>query len=152
MSSPHGAGRAFIRFEALDTPFVAPLHYVRSAVKLGAVTPVPLAPAHVLGLMNLRGEIAAVICWERLLDPRARPEAKVGLALALEGEDDTFVLAVSDPREVVVVDEEHILPVPRDLDRRRAAFVSGVARLADTLALIVDPAKIPELGPTKIAA
>jgi len=47
--------------------YAFPLERVREVVKPGPITPVPSVPEHILGVMNLRGEILPVLDPKRLL-------------------------------------------------------------------------------------
>jgi len=59
--------------------YALPVSAVREIGKFGAITPVPGAPAEVLGVWNLRGDVVAVIDLSRLLglDPDAAPNRVV---------------------------------------------------------------------------
>lgn len=67
-----------------------PLDRVREVVKPTPITPVPTIPEHILGVMNLRGEILPVLDLKRLLglgagvpDPRGRIVVVKGPGMAV---------------------------------------------------------------------
>jgi purine-binding chemotaxis protein CheW len=50
----------FLRFSMGKEDFAMPLLQVREVIAVPEVTPVPFTPSHVLGVMNLRGQVISV--------------------------------------------------------------------------------------------
>lgn len=63
-------------------PFAVDMADVREVVVLGATTPVPGAPASVVGVMNLRGGVLPLVEARPLLGLPVRPGAERALVLA----------------------------------------------------------------------
>lgn len=73
-------GQEFAQAERIDTQlevvefvlaherYAVELQYVRDVYPLEQLTPVPCTPAHVLGIVNLRGEILSVIDIKKFFD------------------------------------------------------------------------------------
>lgn len=121
-----------------DTRYAVPARDVEEVVRAAAVTPVPGAPAVILGLLDLRGAPVPV------LDARRR----FGHPTRALDPSERFVVARAGARRVALrVDAVDALqPVdPADVeDPRRhvptARHVAGVIALPDGLALIHDVA------------
>jgi purine-binding chemotaxis protein CheW len=62
-----GPGIPLLLFGLGGESYAFPLERVREVVKPGPITPVPSIPEHILGVMNLRGEILPVLDPKRLL-------------------------------------------------------------------------------------
>lgn len=62
-----GPGIQLLLFALGGESYAFPLERVREVVKPGPITPVPSIPEHILGVMNLRGEILPVLDPKRLL-------------------------------------------------------------------------------------
>lgn len=62
-----GPGIQLLLFALGGESYAFPLERVREVVKPGPITPVPSTPDHMLGVMNLRGEILPVLDPKRLL-------------------------------------------------------------------------------------
>jgi len=131
--------RAYLVLGALDTTFALPVAFARSVVRIEALTRAPLAPLHVLGLANLRGEIVAVICLASRLDPNAEPAGVGSLAVVLECGVETLALAVQSIGDVIDARDEDVAPMQIHVDVRRAALMSGVLRWGAALIPILDP-------------
>ena len=88
------SGKAYLTVRALGQTFALPLEFARSVFEIDALTRVPLASSHVVGLSYLRGGIVAIVGLARRLEPDA-PSLGVGaLAVAIELGVETFALAV----------------------------------------------------------
>ena len=138
---PDGASgmRSYLVLGALEATFALPVAFARSVFRIEALTRAPLAPAHVLGLANLRGEIVAAVCLARRLDPNAEPAGVGSLAVVLECGVETLALAVQSIGDVIDARDEDVAPMPIHVDVRRAALMSGVLRWGAALIPILDP-------------
>lgn len=61
------SGDKVVCFVLADQPFAIPIHQVKETVSMRPLTRVFLTPAFVLGVINLRGEIVAVLDLARLI-------------------------------------------------------------------------------------
>ncbi len=107
---------------------------VQEVLRDGEWSVVPLAPASVLGLMNLRGQIVTVVdlATHLGLGPQARirrmPLPAVNIVLSAARPPLSF--AVDDVGDVVTLAANSLLAPPANLDQHARAFVRGV-HLAD---------------------
>jgi len=51
----------YLTFHLGDARYAVPVQVVREVIRIRTITPVPLMPAHVRGVINLRGTVLAVI-------------------------------------------------------------------------------------------
>ena len=107
-----------------------------------SITPVPLGPKEIAGLLNLRGRIVtAVDARARLgLEPRD-PEASI-MAIGIEKGGESFGLIIDEVGEVMTLDAADREDVPSNLDPVWAQIASGVYRLEDRLLVVLDIDKI----------
>jgi purine-binding chemotaxis protein CheW len=131
--------RPYLAVSALGADFAVPVALTRLVFRIEALTRVPLAPRHFLGLVNLRGEIVAAICLACRLDRNAEPAGIGSLAVVLENGVESFALAVEAIGDVIDARNEDIAPMPFHVDVRRAALTSGMLRLGAALVPILDP-------------
>jgi purine-binding chemotaxis protein CheW len=111
---------------------------VREVVSAQALTPVPLAPPAVRGLINLRGEIVPVIDLRTRLElpPRDPGETPVHVVVATEwGLASLLVDAIED---ILEVHPETWAPTPASVRGAPRDLVGGVYQLADRLLLVLD--------------
>lgn len=132
-----GAARQFLLFEA-GGRFGLWSSLVREAIRAVAVTPLPHAPAAILGVFNLRGRVVP------LLDLRARfhfPPKDVQPS-------DHFIIALAGGRIAAFHADRAVGLVDvgaQDVETATAAtsateYLDGIVKLPDGLVLIHDPA------------
>lgn len=118
-----------------------PADDVREVIRHGAPTPVPLAPPGVVGLINLRGEIATVVDVARRLGREPAPPGG-GIGLVLRGTRGTVTLRADRAGDVVDADDTAFEPPPETLKGPARDLVKGTYKIADVLVLLLDPARI----------
>ena len=138
----HVSANAYLTLRALEQTFALPLEFARSVFKIDAVTRVPLASSHVVGLSYLRGGIVAIVCLARRLEPDA-PALGVGaLAVAIELGVETFALAVEEIGDIIHVRGEDVSPIADHADLGRSGLMVGVIRSGAALLPVLDPFSI----------
>ncbi|MCJ2014797.1 chemotaxis protein CheW [Methylobacterium sp. J-076] len=119
------------------------------------VTPVPLAPPEIVGLLNLRGRVVTALCLRRRLGmaPAAtRDEAAQGgadgrgMAIGLEQGGETFALIVDGVGEVLKLGADTKESVPINLDARWRDLTICVHRLEGRLLVILDVDALLDFG------
>jgi purine-binding chemotaxis protein CheW len=122
-----------------------PIARVQDVFIATRITPVPLAPHEVVGLINLRGRVVTAICMHRRMQIADTPallpasgEERELTAVGLEQADEAFALIVDAVGEVMRLSRTTFEPVPIHLDRAWAAIAKGVHRLDDRLLVVVD--------------
>ncbi|MFC6196664.1 chemotaxis protein CheW [Ponticaulis profundi] len=107
-----------------------------------SITPVPLGPPEVAGVLNLRGRIVtAVDSRARLGLPARDPEASV-MAIGIELGNESFGLLIDEVGEVMRLKDDEREEVPTNLDPVWAQIASGVYRLEKELLVILQIGKI----------
>lgn len=90
------------------------------------LTPVPLAPDHIVGLLNLRGQIMPAIDLRRRLRFAAREEGQASSLLVLKTEGSLMSLVVDDIGDVLALPPAEWQPVPDTLAAPHSHFVFGI--------------------------
>ncbi len=95
--------------------FGLPVEAIQTIFEITAVTPVPLAPFAILGLVNLRGKIVTAVSLRRQLlnDPTA-PETSI-LAVGVEHRGESFALVVDEVGDVIALDGGTQIDLPPQL-------------------------------------
>jgi purine-binding chemotaxis protein CheW len=136
------SAKAYLTVRALEQTFALPLEFARSVFKVDAVTRVPLASPHVVGLSYLRGGIVAIVCLARRLEPDARALGAGALAVAIELDAETFALAVEEIGDIIHVHTEDLSPIADNADLGRSGVMAGVIRSGAALIPVLDPFSI----------
>lgn len=106
------------------------------------LTPVPLAPVFVSGLLNLRGEIVTAIDLRRCLETSERPAGRPSVNLILRTDDGSVSLLVDEVGEVMEVDDADAEPPPRTLRGRPRELITTVYKLDGRLLLVLDTREV----------
>lgn len=120
-----------------------PIARVQDVFIATRITPVPLAPREIIGLINLRGRVVTAICMRRRMghaDLPAVPTNTEGelTAVGIDQGGEAFALIVDSVGEVMRLSRTTFEPVPIHLDRAWAALAKGVHRLDDRLLVVID--------------
>jgi purine-binding chemotaxis protein CheW len=118
-----------------------PVSDVQEIVRASAITPVPLAPPLVRGLVNLRGQVLPAIDlrW-RLGMERAGSEPGIHVILSRDGE--LISLPVDSIDDVMNLADHRRLPAPETLDGPLRDSCRAAWDLADELLLELDPERL----------
>ncbi|RMD86715.1 MAG: chemotaxis protein CheW [Candidatus Dadabacteria bacterium] len=123
---------------------------VREVVKYQSITPAPLSEKHVLGLINLRGQIITAIDLGVCLgleESKLSQEERMNMVVYSEGEP--ISLVVDQVGDVVEVDDELYEDPPETLSPKLREYVNGIFKLDDTLLLVLDVDKLLGSGEDK---
>ncbi len=116
-----------------DQMFGLPILKVRDVFVVNELTRVPLAPASVSGLFNLRGRVLTILDMRALLGLPPRDSAGEAVAIGIEWKGEAFGLLVDRVSEVLSFTAASRDRNPANLDQRWADLSAGVHRLSDRL-------------------
>lgn len=119
-------GAQYLSFPLGEEWFAVQILKVQEIRQLTAITPIPNAPAHILGVVNLRGTIVPV--FDLRLRFRLKTDADPRFAVILVvtvGQRIVGLIADSVPK-VLTVSGQEIAPTPDFGQRVDLSFVSGV--------------------------
>ena len=119
---------------------------VQEVIRYQEMTRVPLAPAVVRGLINLRGHIVTAVDLRRRLELRERPADQLPMNVVVRSEDGAVSLLVDEIGDVLEVDEETFEAPPETLSPRARELVPGVYKLKDRLMHVLDTGKAMNLS------
>ncbi len=115
---------------------------VREIIRVGEITRVPQAPAHVRGVANLRGRILAVVeIRTRLGLPAAvlTPRSRI---IVVEIQGRVLGVLVDAVLQVVKVPVETVTAAPDEVLSPQTDYISGVARWNSRLIILLDLEKV----------
>ncbi len=122
------------------------IRFIREILQYGGITEVPLTPAAVRGVMNLRGAVIPVI---DLAVRFGRPSAPVDRRTCIvileveEGESTTVMGIVVDyVREVLDISDTEIEPPPTFGNTLRTDFIRGVGKIGRRFVLLLDVERV----------
>ena len=125
-------------FEIAGERFGVEIGRVQEIIRLQDVTAVPRAPAHVEGVINLRGRIVPVVSSRKRLGfPEAAP-TRASRIVVVDVGGSTVGLAVDAVAEVARVAEGSIEPAAQIASTVNGEYVRGVVKQADELVVVLD--------------
>ena len=124
-------------FFLANEQFAVPVEEVQEVLLSQPLTPVPLAPCEILGLVNLRGKIVTAVSLRRRLhgDPTRRETSN--LAIGMEHRGESFALVVDEVGDVITLDLGTRIPVPSHLGAEEIK-ISAVHRLESLILPLLD--------------
>jgi purine-binding chemotaxis protein CheW len=117
--------------------FGLPILKVRDVFVVNELTPVPLAPAAVSGLFNLRGRVLTILSMRALLGLPSNDSTGEAMAIGIEWHGEAFGLLVDKVSEVMSLTDATREANPSNLDPRWAELSAGVHRLSNQLLIEV---------------
>lgn len=138
-----GESETFVTFVADEVLYAVPVGRVQEILDLRPVAPLPGTPAHLLGVIDLRGANVPVVDLRRLL---GRPDAEDTaqsriLVVQVVHEAAQIVLGIKTDRviEVTALDEPELKPLAEaDLLRWTGSAVAGIARCRGAVVSVLD--------------
>src|SRR5437660_5938993 len=88
-----------------DEMFGLPVQSVQTIFRIEGVTPVPLGPAEVEGLVNLRGRIVTAVSLKRRLSKTPPTSPRGALAIGIEHNGENFALIVDEVGDVITCED-----------------------------------------------
>jgi purine-binding chemotaxis protein CheW len=119
---------------------------IQEVVTHRELRPVPLAPAVVSGLMNLRGQVVVALDLRRQLELPNRPPGMRPVCLVVRTESGTVCLLADEVGNVLEVKEKTFEPSPETLSPRLRSVIQGVHKLENQLMHVLDTEQACEVG------
>jgi purine-binding chemotaxis protein CheW len=125
-------------FKVAGTEYAIPASEVLQMESFAGATPVPGAPAHVAGLVQVRGRVVPVV------DARARfglpPGERTLDSRVVVGQlgARTVGLLVDSAREVMKLGPDQLQPPPPMVAEQAQGFVKAVAQVGQRLVMLID--------------
>lgn len=121
--------------------FGVELKVVQEVIRSLDMTQVPLAPAVVRGLINLRGQIVTAVDLRRRLELEPAPPGLLAMNVVVRSDDGAVSLLVDEIGDVLELDESTFELPPETLRGTVRSMILGVHKLSDRLMLVLDAEK-----------
>jgi purine-binding chemotaxis protein CheW len=126
--------------------FGVQLKAVQEVIRSLDMTKVPLAPAVVSGLINLRGQIVTAVDLRTRLELEPAPPGVVAMNVVVRSDDGAVSLLVDEIGDVLEVDESTFELPPETLRGSVRSMILGVHKLNDRLMLVLDTEKACQMA------
>ena len=115
---------------------------VQEIILLGCITQVPEVPDHVLGVINLRGNVIPILNLRRRFGmPDQEPEDQTRIVVMnLNGR--TVGVVVDAVSEVLRLSLDDVSPTPQSLSSAGKDYITGLAQSGERLLILLDMARL----------
>jgi purine-binding chemotaxis protein CheW len=128
----------YLSFVLADESYAVNIFHIKEIIKPPMITEVPRTEPVVLGVLNLRGMIAAVVDLRRRLGLDAAEQTRKSRILIVQLRDELVGLLVDEVRHVIRLKDEDIEPPPGVFDRVEAEHIVGVGRQEGEMYTLLD--------------
>ena len=146
--------RQYATFYVGDMFFGIEVLQVQELIRYQEITPVPLAPSVVEGLMNLRGQIVTALDMRRKLGLPARAADSKPMNIVVRSGDGVVSLLVDEIGDVLEPAADTYEAPPRTLRAEEKDIVDCVCKLEGKLLLVLDSGRLlraPALHESQLA-
>jgi purine-binding chemotaxis protein CheW len=142
----------FCTFSLDQLLFGVDLKAVQEVIRELPMTPVPLAPSVVAGIMNLRGQLVTALDLRRQLEMEPAKPVLTPMNVVVRSQDGAVSLLVDQIGDVVEVNESSFERTPETLQGKIRTMILGVHKLDTRLLHVLDVEKACQVGETVEAA
>jgi purine-binding chemotaxis protein CheW len=137
--APAPAGQLhLITFRLDGEEFGLPVETVREVIRVGDVTRVPQAPAHIRGVTNLRGRILPVVEIRTRLGLAPLVPRSTARIIVVEVRGRVLGLLVDSVAQVQKLPADRLVAAPDEVKSAHTTYLTGVVHLDDRLIILLD--------------
>lgn len=132
----------YLTFSLQNELFAIGILHIKEILEYGSLTPVPLMPAFIRGVINLRGAVVPVIdlaarfgSGQSQLNKRS---CIVIVEINAQGQQQSIGILVDSVSEVLEIPAVDVEPAPSFGVRIRSDFISGMGKVNDKFVIILD--------------
>lgn len=141
-AAPAEKKEQYLAFELGGEAFAMDIRSLREVIQYEGLTPLPLGPDFLKGVLNLRGAVVPVLDLSVRFGRRPTEVAPRTCVVILEAEDRTLGILVDQVSEVLELAPSAILPMPAFGTPLRSEFLLGVAQVGERFVLVLDVAPL----------
>jgi len=132
-------------FRLTDELFGVNALQVQEILTYQAISPVPLAPAYVKGLINLRGQIVTVLDLRERLGFEPLEDESTGMNLIVTSEEGPMSLLVDTIGNVLDLPADRLQAPPGTVRGIAVQYIDSVCQLEDELLIVLDVDSVLQL-------
>jgi purine-binding chemotaxis protein CheW len=122
---------------------------VKEIIEMTHITRMPKAPSFIEGVINLRGEVVAVIDLARQFDIPASERGEETRIVVVDVDNNIVGMIVDSVPEVLRISAENIDPTPTLIESRiDTSYIEGIGKLEDRIFVLLNLGKV--LSPEEV--
>ena len=140
----------FLEFDLGKEHYAMPLLSVWEVIPVPETTPIPKAPAHMVGIMNLRGQVITVVDLRKKLKITPKEVDQEEAVIIVDVQGVKIGVVVDAINRVLTIKNDQLLQVADMETQVNAKFIQGVFQRDDGLTIMVDIMSILDVQDLKI--
>ena len=146
------SSRQVCTFSVGDMFFGVDVQNVHEVIRAQEMTRVPMAPAVVRGLINLRGRIVTAVDMRARLRLPPLPDDQESMNVVVQADEGSVSLLVDEIGDVLDVEESLRGHAPPTLSPVVSEFIESIYKLEGKLLLLLDPNAVATIASVAPAA
>jgi purine-binding chemotaxis protein CheW len=142
VSAPLIRETQFVGFRVGRETYGIPIAALHEIVRVPEITAVPDAPAHLEGVINLRGKIVSVVDLRKRFKQAATSLTRHNRILVVEHRGRLVGMVVDSASEVLKIAESEIEPAPAMMKEGGLDCVTGLGKCRNRLIILLDIDKV----------
>lgn len=131
----------FIEFSLGDEDYAIPLLMVREVISIPETTPIPKAPKHFIGLMNLRGQVISIVDLRNKLTIKPKEVISDSAVIIVDFKGMNIGIVVDSINRVLAFSRNEIQEMPELQSQVKSDYILGIYKKEDGLTVLLDIAK-----------
>ncbi|MBT4790100.1 MAG: purine-binding chemotaxis protein CheW [Halobacteriovoraceae bacterium] len=131
----------FIEFSLGGEDYAVPLLMVREVISIPETTPIPKAPKHFVGLMNLRGQVISIVDLKSKLTIKKNEDSPESAVIIVDFDGANIGIIVDSINKVLTFPKSEIQEVADLNSQVKADFIFGIYKKEKGLTVLLDIAK-----------
>ena len=131
----------FIEFSLGQEDYAIPLLMVREVISIPETTPIPKAPKHFIGLMNLRGQVISIVDLRNKLTIKPNEEPVDNAVIIVDFKGMNIGIIVDSINKVLAFASNEVQEMPELQSQVRSDYILGIYKKDDGLTVLLDIAK-----------
>lgn len=131
----------YLTFHLSGEPYAVDILHVREIIEYGAITPIPMMPDFIAGVINLRGSVVPVVDLNRRFGgERARITKRTSIiVIELRREEGCIDIGVivDIVNDVLEIRQSDIEPAPKFGAKIRTDFIEGMGKVKGTFLILL---------------
>jgi len=139
--NPVAQDQQYLTFLVDQEVFAVDIAEVKELIEIPAITYVPMTPAFILGVINLRGNVVPVIDLAARLGRKNSAISKRStlILVKIDAHQETHVIAmmVDEVNEIITISQTDIQPPPDFGADIRTEFIKGMGKVGETFLILL---------------
>lgn len=131
----------YMEFSLNSEDYAIPLLMVREVISIPETTPIPKAPQHFIGIMNLRGQVISIVDLRKKLKIQPRENNKDEAVIIVDFKGVNVGIVVDSINKVLEFSENDIQSMPELEGEINGNYIQGVFKKPEGLTVLLDLAR-----------